>query len=230
MLTIARRLRAERTQLLAVFARTIGRTVAVVAAGRVQAAPLQAWRGRAVILGLLAQCARIAQRANAIEFANHVHTLATVATGRVGALVDVRFAVASRVAGGAGATVVIDQINATGAILALSHAVVQILGTGGTAPTLEAQARERAGQIEAFTRIDAGSVRGHRVRSSHGAGQCRQQGGRATQIAANNGASRGGQQRVGRQGSCIGCLAFIHIHLTDIAAPLGRTFAAKAAD
>lgn len=183
-----------------------------------------------MILGLLAQGARIAQRAYAVKFAHHVHTFAPVAAGRVGALIDIRFAVASRVSSGAGATVVVDQINATGAILALAHTIIQILRTGGAAPALQTEARERSGQIKAFARIDAWPMRGSRARGGHGAGQSRQQCGRTAQIAGNNGAGRGSQQRIGGQSGRIGCLAFVHIHLADIAAPLGRTFAAKATD
>lgn len=53
LLTIARRLRAERPYLLAMLSRAIGRTVTVVTARCVKAATLQAWRGCAVIFGLL---------------------------------------------------------------------------------------------------------------------------------------------------------------------------------
>lgn len=213
---------------------TIGRAVAVVAAGRVEAAALQAGRGRAVILGLLAECARVAQRADAVEFADHVDALAAIATRRIGALIDVRLAVASRVAGGAGAAIVVHQIDAAGAVPALAHTIVQVLRTGGSTPTLQAEAREGAGQIEAFVCIDAGSVdaaaAGRTAGGCHSAGERRQQRCRAAQIAGYDGTGGGGEQRRGGQGSGIGCFAFVHVQLADIAAPLGRALAAKAAD
>lgn len=53
LLTVARRLRAERSYLFAVLSRSVGWTVTVVAARCVEAAALQARRGCAVIFGLL---------------------------------------------------------------------------------------------------------------------------------------------------------------------------------
>lgn len=215
-------------------ARTIGRTVAVVAAGRVQAAALQAGRGRAVILGLLAERARVAQRADTVESADHVDALAAIATRRIGALIDIRLAVASGVAGGTGAAIVVHQIDAASAVLALTNTIVEVLRAGGSTPALQAEAREGAGQIEAFVCIDAGSVdawaAGRVAGGCHSAGQRGKQRGRAAQIAGYDGTGGGGQQRCGGQCGCIGCLAFVHIQLADIAAPLGRALAAKAAD
>lgn len=176
------------------FARTIGRAVAVVAARGIEATALQTWRGCAVILGLLAECARVTERANAFEFAHQIVTFAAIATRRCGALIDVCLAVTSRVARRTGAAIVIDQINATGAILALTHTIVKVLGARGSTPTLQAEAGERARQIEAFACIDAGSSAGQvrRARCGHRTGQCRQQRCRATQIARYDGTGCGG--------------------------------------
>lgn len=60
--------------------------------------------------------------------------------------------------------VIVDQIDTGGAILALANAVVQILGAGRTAPTLQAGALERTGQIATRFRIYAGSQAGRDVR------------------------------------------------------------------
>lgn len=147
-----------------------------------------------MILGLLAECARVTERANAFEFAHQIVTFAAIATRRCGALIDVCLAVTSRVARRTGATIVIDQINATGAILALTHTIVKVLGARGSTPTLQAEAGERARQIEAFACIDAGSSAGQvrRARCGHRTGQCRQQRCRATQIARYDGTGCGG--------------------------------------
>lgn len=60
--------------------------------------------------------------------------------------------------------VVIDQIDTGGTVFAPADAVVQILGTGWTAPALQAAALERSGQVPAGLGVYARSQPGGDVR------------------------------------------------------------------
>jgi len=201
--------------------------VAVVSFGRVEAVTLQTWRRCAVLLGLLAQRTRVAKWANAIEFAHHVHTFASVSARGSGALVYVRLAIATRESRGTGAPIVVDQINAGGSIPALTHAVIQILGTGHSAPALLADAGKGTRLIAALLGIDAGSD--GQGCGCHCTGQSGQKSSTA-QITTNNRGGCGGQQCVRSDSGGMRRLALVHIHLTDIAMPLRRTFTSKATD
>lgn len=186
-----------------------------------------------MVLGLLTQGTKVAQRTDAVELAHHVHTFPAIPAGRGGALVNVYLAVPTRVSRGTGAPIVVDQVDATRSVPALAHAVVQVLGACGSAPALQANAGEGPRQIATLQRINAGSDGGSGHCGGCGGRHRTGQGGqklRAGQVAANDSSRRSGQQGVGLESGGMGSLALIDVLLADVAAPLGRALAAKAAD
>lgn len=112
----------------AIFALPLLGTVTVIVRLRVEArGGVLAWIWAAVIAIDLALIAGETNGTHALIGIDQVATLAAVLTGLRGALVNVRLAIFARVAGRARAVIVVDEIYAQCAVLALTHAVVDVL-------------------------------------------------------------------------------------------------------
>lgn len=133
------------------------RTVAVVICLRVETRRRISARVRAaMILVDLALVSGETDRTYALVRVHQISALATVLAGFRGALVDVHVAILARIACGAAAVIIVDQIDAQRPVLALADAIVDVLRAVLPRETAPAPTLVITGKIHTGQRILAG--------------------------------------------------------------------------